>query len=552
MVSPALSQLLERARVRFGLEVEILDAGLNNVYPDGGTDLSRIITDSPAVRRTLLDAIAGGRPERLEGAGAHYRVYPLKRSATRRQTAGLLAIRRSHSDVSQALDAEPWSDLARAIVEADLASVDMLGEERQRSRRLSGALRFLEYVGETSSEAVLTRALVQAAAVWFDVDARIYRRNLTGDFVLDTWLPGVQPDAASTRLSSHLIGNETDLRRLASAADLGEVGNIHIGHSENEALLVPLTSGRRADWVLALIGTVPREADGVLRLIGRVAGAQFSLLAVRRREEARLEFEALVAQTTKARELVAIRVVHSLVQAVKASSGSLTLSRSGHTRRIAAIGPAPTEPSLPLANDSLLTPDRFVCVLPLGPLGDSHRAVLEVRAAGGNELTADAAAVAQSCATVLRTWFAGTLSSFDATTVVLEPEIVSVPAFSSRIQEELERAKRFDLRLSLILIEVTAPSDAVAQLQVTLRRELRGSDVTGAMSGRLVAVLLTHTDALGLDNVVRRLKQRLADAAERLNVSDLKLGQAAFSPEMRTADALLELALRQSEPVIVH
>jgi hypothetical protein len=51
---------------------------------------------------------------------------------------------------------------------------------------------------------------------------------------------------------------------------------------------------------------------------------------------------------------------------------------------------------------------------------------------------------------------------------------------------------------------------------------------------------------------VRRLKQRLADAAERLNVSDLKLGQAAFSPEMRTADALLELALRQSEPVIVH
>ena len=324
MVSPALSQLLERARVRFGLEVEILDAGLNNVYPDGGTDLSRIIKDSPAVRRTLLDAIAGGRPERLEGAGSHYRVYPLKRSATRRQVAGLLAIRRSHSDVSQALDAEPWSDLARAIVEADLASVDLLGEERQRSRRLSGALRFLEYVGETGSESVLTQALVQAAAVWFDVDARIYRRNLNGDFVLDTWLPGVQPYAASTRLASHLIGNETDLRRLTSAGELGELGNIHAGHSDNEAVLVPLTSGRRADWVLALIGTVPREADGVLRLIGRVAGAQFSLLAVRRREEARLQFEALVAQTTKAPELVAIRVLHSLVQAVNASSGSLT------------------------------------------------------------------------------------------------------------------------------------------------------------------------------------------------------------------------------------
>jgi len=99
---------------------------------------------------------------------------------------------------------------------------------------------------------------------------------------------------------------------------------------------------------------------------------------------------------------------------------------------------------------------------------------------------------------------------------------------------------------------VTAPADTVAQLQDALRRELRGSDLTGAMSGGQVVALLTHTDALGLDNVVRRVKQRLADAAERLQVSDLKLGQAAFSPEVRTADAFLELALRKSEPVIVH
>jgi hypothetical protein len=127
-----------------------------------------------------------------------------------------------------------------------------------------------------------------------------------------------------------------------------------------------------------------------------------------------------------------------------------------------------------------------------------------------------------------------------------------VSTFVTRIQEELERAKRFDLRLALILIDVDAPSDAAQPLEDALRRELRGSDVTGAMSGTRVAALLTHTDALGLDNVVRRVKQRLADAAERLNVSELTLGQAAFSPDMRNAEALLELALRQAEPVIVH
>ena len=81
---------------------------------------------------------------------------------------------------------------------------------------------------------------------------------------------------------------------------------------------------------------------------------------------------------------------------------------------------------------------------------------------------------------------------------------------------------------------------------------MRGSDVTGAMSGTQVAILLTHTDAMGLENVVRRLKQWLADAAEDLDVSQLRLGQAALSPECRTADALLELALRRAEPLTVH
>ena len=98
MVSPALSQLLERARARFGLEVEVLDAGLNSLYPEGGSDLGRIIQDSPAVRRALLDALAGGRAERLDGNGVNYRFYPLRQSPKRRQAAGLLAIRRSGPD----------------------------------------------------------------------------------------------------------------------------------------------------------------------------------------------------------------------------------------------------------------------------------------------------------------------------------------------------------------------------------------------------------------------------------------------------------------------
>ncbi len=541
MVSPALSLLLERARVRFGLEVEVLDARLKSMYPEGGTDLKRIIEDSPDVRRVLLEALAGGRIERLDGEGLHYRLYPLGQSPKRRQAAGFLAVRHTNTDATP-YDAEPWSDFARAVVETDLAASETLDDERQRSRRLAGALRFVEYVAETRDEATLIQALTQAIAVWHDVDSRIYRRDLSGDLVLEAWLPGVQPDLAARRLTADVVGGVSDMCRLASAAELGEPG---AGH---DALLVPMTAAPRPEWVLALIGSVPVEAEFLLRLIARTAGAQLAGFAERRALEARRHFDSLLADTRRAPELVAVRVVHGLAEALEASAGSLSLTRKGLTRRIAAVGPAFAE-NRPGQAGGRFTPDALSCAI---PLGGEDCAALDLRAAPGRRFSADDALVAQACASALRTWLAGTLTSFDATAAVLDVTVASVPAFLTRIKEELERARRFDLRLSLILLDVSAPSETMIELQDALKRELRGSDVTGAMGVSQVAALLTHTDALGLDNVVRRVRQRLADAAERLNVTDLKLGQAAVSPEVRTADALLELALRHAEPVTVH
>jgi len=545
MVSPALTQLLERARARFGLEVEVLDAGLNSLYPEGGTDLGRIIQDSPVVRRALLDALAGGRAEHLEGEGVSYRFYPLRQSPKRRQATGLLAIRRSASSAGSApaLEAEPWSDLARAVVETDLAATETLGNERQRSRRLSGAFRFVEFITETSDEAALSQALVQAAAVWYDADARVYRRDLSGSYVLHALLPGVHAESVPNRLSPTFVAGAADLRRLTSVGELGEAA---AGH---DALLVPLTANGTLDWVLAVIGSVSVEAEVVLRLVARIAGMQYATFAERRAIDARRQFDSQLADTTKVPELVAVRVVHLLAQALEASSGSLSLTRLGLTRRIAAVGSPTREISTIMPAEGLLSPDRIVCMLELG--GDDV-AALDLHAGSGRQFSTDDAVVARACASALRTWLAGTLTSFDATAAILDVNAAGVPLFLTRIQEELERARRFDLRLSLILIDVHAPSEAMAQLQEALRRELRGSDVTGAMGGTQVAALLTHTDPLGLDNVVRRVRQRLADTAERLNVSGLKVGQAAFSPEVRTADALLELALRQAEPVIVH
>ena len=541
MLSSALSQVLERARTRFGLEVEILDGELRALYPETGTEFSRSVRTNTELRQTLREVLLAGHPKDVEDAGEHYRIYPLRQSGPTTPTGGLLAVKGSVPSAAAA-DATPWSEFARAAIEADLSTGDSLREQRQQSRRLLAILRFLRYLIETTNEADLTQALVQAAAVWFDVDARVYRRELSGDFTLQNWLPGVEPDEASRRLDVHLIGIDRDVRRLAPSHELGGLASLG-----GETLVVPLPGLSRMDLVMTLSGAVPAEADSVFQVVGAVVGAHLESLQTRRIEEQRRRYESMVRRSELAPERIALQVVVELVQAVGASGASLTLVTKGESRRLVSLGPPAEEPAVP-EETSALTANRLVCGLTLGA---EHRAVLELRPASEARFTVEAGDATTTCARVLQTWLAGAVSSFNDPTELLDLP-APAPDFEKRIAEELERAKRFDLHLSLVLVDVSAPSQAVAQIQEALRRELRGSDLLGTTSGRHVAALLTHTDDRGLDNVVVRLRQRLADAADRLNISDVRLGQAAMSPECRTADALLSRAVREAEAIVVH
>jgi hypothetical protein len=60
-------------------------------------------------------------------------------------------------------------------------------------------------------------------------------------------------------------------------------------------------------------------------------------------------------------------------------------------------------------------------------------------------------------------------------------------------------------------------------------------------------VLLTHTDGSGSNKVVVRLRRRLGETASRLNLSGVRVGHAAFSPDCRTAQALLSQAVKDAQ-----
>jgi GGDEF domain-containing protein len=235
-----------------------------------------------------------------------------------------------------------------------------------------------------------------------------------------------------------------------------------------------------------------------------------------------------------------------------AATASLILNRHGRERRVVCIGTSADAPAAP--TDALgpwrFTPAELVCTL---PLGEGIFATLDLRAGADEPFGPDAELVTRVAARVLQCWLAGAEPSLaDLTRETVRPMISE---FVRRIEEELERAKRFDLRLSLVLIDIpgtfAVDQDATSIMKDAVRQELRGSDVLGTMSGDRVAALLTHTDGTGSYRVVSRLRRRLGEAAGRLNIAGVKVGHAAFSPECRTAEALLAQAAQDAQPIAV-
>jgi hypothetical protein len=387
---------------------------------------------------------------------------------------------------------------------------------------------------------------VQAAAVWFDVDARIFQRDLAGDFVLHTTLPGAHVEEAAKRLGPHSFAGGADAVRLGPIPEWGQSAG------ESEVVLVPLSADGHPNWILALIGAFPLHAETLFAALGRVVGVQLETIRARRRDRTREHFEALVEQGGEVSELLAVRLVRELADMTSADYASLVLTSDGQHRRLVSIGTSGEVPSgaADVTGPWRFSPALFACPL---PLGKGTAATLQISRAPGEWFSPDAELVTRVAARVLQCWLAGAQPFLqDVTREVAQPR---VSEFRRRIEEELERAKRFDLRLSLVLVRIPADApgieDATQLMQDAMRRELRASDVLGIMTAQGVAALLTHTDGPGLHNVVIRLRRRLGEAVAGLNLPGVTVGHAALSAECCTADSLLSRAALEAEPVSV-
>jgi len=131
------------------------------------------------------------------------------------------------------------------------------------------------------------------------------------------------------------------------------------------------------------------------------------------------------------------------------------------------------------------------------------------------------------------------------------PPPTAVPALDRRLQEELERARRYSLSLSLVLLDVEPPPDTdPADLDARdrhrhetsgeIRRALRLPDFVSGYGDGAFAIVLPETAADGARRSVVRLRERLPGGSA---------GIAAYPhPAVTTPDdlfVLVEAALRR-------
>ncbi len=535
--------MVERLRARFGVGVDILSSQLYPVLPPGGGELYRAIEMSSRLRAEVAAAVDGGRVTSLSTGDAEYALHPLRGGRTVRGVVGLLAVRRPDPAVagrsqSAAEGTDPWVDVLKAAIEADIASSEGLREERLHARRTSAALRFLGQLVRIQSEGDLARAVVHAAAVWFDIDARLYRRDLSGTYVLHTTLPGVV-DPQGTRIDPALLGGAARAVSVAVGPDA-----VDLRWATPEALLVPILVNGAAEWVLALGGVLPPEAQLVFEIVGQTVGSHLSRMDVSSRSAVRRRFRAVLNRPDGPRELVALDALRQLIEETGAASGLLTLFDQGGSRRLAAVGglqPIAAPPDQPVFDA-----EQFVVSI---PLARERSAVLQLAAAPERTLDAGAAAAATEAVPLLQAFLAGALNPESPLMVDLD-----MPSgFVARIGEELARAKRFDLGLSMLLVDVephAVDTRVVGEVLAGVRGELRGSDILGLVDRRRIAALLVHTDVDGGSAVVHRVRRRLGRFLKAGGVSELRLGRAVLSGECKTASELLSLASLNVEAVV--
>jgi hypothetical protein len=400
-------------------------------------------------------------------------------------------------------------------------------------------LKFAGHLAALPTEADIIAGLLQAAAVWYDLDARAYRRTIANRFALRASLPGARPDDAPLELGE----GPAAPTRVTSLLDLHHLG---WHNPAGDVVLLPVLVGGQAEWLVALVGPSDPGLEAELGSLCAVVGTLLERLGARRAASVSARLARISASVPGNARMKALALLAEISSVANASSATLWhIPDGGRPQVLAAHGSAQALPTGFAAGRDLITADRLVLNM---PAWHGSAVAVDLAAADDHPFTPEQADLARASVDMLRIWLAGV----DTGGTPARQDETGKASFESRLDEEVDRARQFGLAVSLLVINVSGgesnvvPSGAVDELTRELRAELRAHDLVGTLAPGDIALLFTQTDAAGLAAVVRRIVQRLETVSRREHFPVVRIGRAVFPAH---GDSVTDLVLRARQNV---
>jgi hypothetical protein len=394
-------------------------------------------------------------------------------------------------------------------------------------------LKFAGHLAPMNKEADIIAGLLQAAAVWYDLDARAYRRTMPGRFALRASLPGASAGDAPLEL----VEAPRLPTRVTSLLDLHHLG----WHNPvGDVVFLPISAGGQTEWLLAVVGPSDPSLEAELGSLCAVVGTLLDRLTARHATALTERLARTAVAVPGNARTRAVALLEEIAVTVAASRATLWhMPGGGRPQALASSGPPLTLPVDFDPRRDLITPARLMLTL---PAWHGSTAAIDLSPAAEQAFAPEQVDLARCGADAMRIWIAG-LGANSTRRDSDDP----ITSFESRIGEEVDRARQFGLSVSLLVVNVSAngssavPASAVEELTHELRAQLRSHDLIGTLSPGDIAMLFTQTDATGLAAVLRRIVQRLETVSRREHFPTVRIGRAVFPAH---GDSVADLLLQ--------
>jgi hypothetical protein len=420
-------------------------------------------------------------------------------------------------------------------------------DEGDRLRRRAAVMRFLSHMRESVDERDLMLSVIQAGAVWYDLDARAYRRELDGRFTLEAWLPGADVTHDPRSLDVDAVMAKDAPTRISSINELEQFGWLSV---QGEIVLLPVVASRVVNRFLAIAGQVEREVEAILMAVCRSAGAVVEQLGERRRQDVRARLVRRASEMEGAFQASVRDIAGEYMAAVDGLAVRVAVARPGQptvtvcsagergfaSSALPALAPGETEAS--------------AAHIALGfALSKGASGVVELLAPPARPFTLERVQAAQAGLDVLSVWLSGISIGFSQAPGDRTLQAPVAPPFEDAMRDELARARRLSLSGGVLVASVPGapvPDPRVLSVLIrTVRAELRSADLLGQLTGGEIAAVLVRTNPEGVARAAERVRERLDALARAHELPTVALGHVLYPAGQGGSPASLVERARQ-------